>query len=202
MTPGAARPGGRARITVFATLAAGALGLSGTGAGVSSHPHGPPIGHTGGFGEPTCRACHESEEVNAPGGRLTVEGLPGLYEPGRAYDLRVRLVRTDMRRAGFQLALRYAAGDSSGRQAGVVAGALPRVVVVTERPSRLAYAQHTMEGSALSGGSTSWIVRWTAPFPGRGPVVLHVAANAGNDDNSPLGDYVYIDSVRSDPRRP
>lgn len=166
------------------------------------HPHGPPIGHTGGFGEPTCHACHSSEDLNAPGGRLTVEGLPASYEPGREYDVRIVLTRVDMRRAGFQLTLRYAAGDSAGRQAGTVQGSLPRAVVVTERSSGIAYAQQTMEGSGLAGGTTSWTVRWVAPRPARGLVVLHVAANAGNDDNSPIGDYTYADSARAVPPHP
>lgn len=184
-----------ARLAVLVTLASGAV--AGAGAGVASYPHGSPPGHTGGFGEPTCRACHTSDELNAPGGRLTILGLPPTYEPGRTYDIRVALTRADMRRAGFQLALRYAAGDSTGRQAGSLEAGPPRVVIVTERPSGVRYAQHTMGGSELAGGVTSWTVRWTAPSPSRGPVVLHVAANAGNDDNSPLGDYIYADSARS-----
>jgi len=196
------RPGGRARIAALVTLAAGALEVSGTGAGVPLHPHGPPIGHTGGFGEPTCHACHSSEELNAPGGRLTVEGLPASYEPGRAYEVRILLTRVDMRRAGFQFTLRYAAGDSAGRQAGTVEASLPRVVVVTERSSGVRYVQQTMEGSALGRGATSWTVRWVAPRPALGPVALHLAANAGNDDNSPIGDYVYADSVRAVPTHP
>ena len=48
---------------------------------------GPPIAHTGGFGEPTCRVCHQGQPLNAAGGTLRVEGLPGRYEAGRTYEL-------------------------------------------------------------------------------------------------------------------
>jgi len=34
-------------------------------------PDGPPPAHTGGFGEPTCRACHFDGDLNAEGGGLT-----------------------------------------------------------------------------------------------------------------------------------
>ena len=33
----------------------------------------PPLGHTGGFGEPTCHACHFGGEVNGGDGTLAVD---------------------------------------------------------------------------------------------------------------------------------
>jgi len=34
---------------------------------------------------------------------------------------------------------------------------------------------------------------------GTGAVVLHVAANAANDDDSPLGDFIYASAVQVPP---
>src|SRR3989442_11863996 len=80
---------------------------------------GPPVAHTGGFGEPTCRACHQDEPLNAPGGSLRIEGLPRRYEPGRAYMLTVVLRRSGLGRAGFELSTRVADGQEAGSQAAV-----------------------------------------------------------------------------------
>jgi len=40
------------------------------------HEEGPPPGHTGGFGEPTCQECHSEFDVNASSGALGVEDSP------------------------------------------------------------------------------------------------------------------------------
>ncbi len=37
--------------------------------------------------------------------------------------------------------------------------------------------------------------------PAAGPVQLNVAANASNNDDSPLGDYIYLKAVRSTPQK-
>jgi hypothetical protein len=180
-----------------------AAGLArGAPASAPGHPYGPPPGHTGGFGEPTCRACHDSEEHNAPGGTLHVEGFPAEYLPGRRYTLVVTLRRQEMLRAGFQLAIRYASGDSAGRQAGALPGNEPRIEVVREPVSGVSYAHQNFPGSEATDGGAAWRLAWLAPAAAAGgPVVLHISANAANDDNSPLGDYVYSDSATSRPRR-
>jgi hypothetical protein len=48
-----------------------------------------------------------------------------------------------------------------------------------------------------AGRPGRWTFRWTAPAdaPGRA-VVFHVAANAANDDDSPLGDFIYARALR------
>src|SRR2546428_12664528 len=69
---------------------------------------GPPVAHTGGFGEPTCPACHQDEPLNAPDGSLRVEGLPRRYEPGRAYMPSGVLRRAGIARARFALSTRVA----------------------------------------------------------------------------------------------
>jgi hypothetical protein len=52
------------------------------------------------------------------------------------------------------------------------------------------YAGHTEPGSRLATpGAAEWPVVWTAPTAG--PVTFSAAANATDDDRSPLGDYVY-----------
>src|SRR5262245_24686351 len=81
----------------------------------------PPLAHTGGFGEETCRQCHFDNPLNEPGGSLSIDGVPPAYQPGASYRLTVRLRRAGLARAGFQLAVRQAIGPGAGRQAGVLA---------------------------------------------------------------------------------
>jgi hypothetical protein len=44
-------------------------------------------------------------------------------------------------------------------------------------------------------------MEWTAPSPADGPVQFNVAANASNNDDSPLGDFIYLKAVRTTPRK-
>jgi hypothetical protein len=80
-------------------------------------------------------------------------------------------------------------------------GAAPPVQVIAAHD--VAYAAHTAAGAAQArGGEVRWRVRWRAPSKAAGPVVFHLAANAGNagnDDDSELGDFVYLASAVSRP---
>lgn len=184
--------------------AAGLLGLAAvvTAAGTGrvhgrTYPVGAPPGHTGGFGEPTCQACHFGAELNEPGGSLEIAGLPERYTPGETYRLIVRLRRAEMRAAGFQLSARTA----SGAQAGALAATDGTAAVQLHAPSGVQYAGHTERGSRPAApGAAEWIVCWTAPATPAGPVTFSAAANAGDGDTSPLGDYVYaVDQLRLRP---
>jgi hypothetical protein len=152
-----------------------------------SYPFGAPPGTTGGFGEPTCVMCHMGSELNDPAGSLTIEGLPERYTPGQAYRLIIRLRRPQMAAAGFQLSARTAAGAQAGTLA-VPAGA---TAVKVETAAGILYAGHTEPGSRLpTPGAAEWRVLWTAPSTA-GSVTFSAAANAADDDRSPMGDYVY-----------
>ena len=50
---------------------------------------GPPPGHTGGFGEPTCAVCHFDVPEPDPAGGLVIEGVPEAFTPGERYLLTV-----------------------------------------------------------------------------------------------------------------
>jgi len=157
---------------------------------------GPLPGRTGGFGEPTCRECHFSFELNPPGGQAVIEGLPDRWTPGRTYVLTVRLRHEELERGGFQLSARRARDPGRGRNAGVLrsAGRRTQVVRDTAPGSRIRYVQHTAAGSGpVAGDSVTWEVTWKAPpaDSAGGPVVFHLAANAANDDNSEFGDRIY-----------
>ncbi len=182
-------------------LVAAALVLSGAAASTRGVPatEGPPPGYTGGFGEPSCVSCHIGNEVNAFGGRVEVTGLPLSYEAGREYVLTVVLEAEDTEVAGFELSSRYADGELRGDNAGALQPLDARVAVTDS--AGVSYAHQSREGSTTgSTDRTSWTVAWRAP-PRGGTVAIHVAANSGNADNSPLSDLVYTAEALVPPSR-
>lgn len=186
-----------ARLSRFGRLAwpVAVLVVTGTAAAAPRlrTAEGPPLGFTGGFGEPSCVACHVGSDVNAYGGRVALLGLPGAYEPGTSYALTVLLEAEETSVAGFELASRFATGEVRGRNAGALAPIDTRVVVSDS--SGVSYARQTLDGSVpASSDGASWTLTWVAPTAG-GPVTFNVAANSGNADNSPLSDLVYTGEV-------
>ncbi len=163
---------------------------------------GPLPNMTGGFGEPSCHSCHFDNPLDAPGGMLSLGGVPSAYAAGGVYDLTVKLSRTGLTRGGFEISARFASGPQRGRQAGTWRTAGPRLQTVASKTDPLLlFVQHTTAGSATAApGTATWTMTWTAPSPAPAPVQFNVAANATNDDASPLGDYIYLKAAVARPR--
>ena len=96
------------------------LGLVWTGY-LFAYSLGPPPGANGIFGDVracSTAGCHTGNNVNAPGGSLTVSGLPATgWVPGQTYPLTVTIQRPGQRLFGFQLS---AVTDSGNQQAGTL----------------------------------------------------------------------------------
>jgi hypothetical protein len=178
----------------------------------AANSDGPLPGFTGGFGEPTCHACHFDAPEDPGAGELVLSGVPESYRPGAEYPVTVTLRDPRLGRAGFQLTARFAGeeGDQAGRQAGRLlasaprgsSGAEPRVEVVEYRKPTILYARQTRAGSApVAGHEAAWTVTWIAPEEPAGPVLFHAAANAANHDDSELGDVIHLASARSEPAK-
>jgi hypothetical protein len=151
----------------------------------------PEPGHTGGFGEPTCRSCHFDGPLDASGGSLRLEGLPATARSGSTYRLSVVLERDGLARGGFQLAARFADGALRGRSAGLLRPVDGTVEVIRADDASIDFAHHSPTGTrAATPGELRWTLDWIAPDDG-GRVLFHAAANAANDDDSELGDLVY-----------
>jgi hypothetical protein len=166
---------------------------------VSAFKEGPYPNVTGGFGEQSCHLCHLDNPVNAPGGSLEIAGVPPSYTPGETYAITVRIAREDVRRAGFEIAARFASGKQKGRQAGTWRVVDARAQLIPGAVDKaLTFVQHNLAGSrAPSRGANAWTVEWTAPASPDAPIIFNVAGNASNNDDSPLGDYIYLTSARS-----
>lgn len=190
-TPSAERPSRRPRVLLGSAAIAAALVatlLAAWSRPGAAYVEDPAPGHTGGFGEPTCLACHFGEALNDPAGTLRLEGVPERAEPGAAHHLTVVLAHPGLQRGGFQLSARLADGAPAGELEPVDT----RSRVTRPEGTSLAYAHHTPEGAeARTQGTLRWDLRWTAPSEPSGRVLFHVTANASNDDDSPFGDSIY-----------
>lgn len=164
------------------------------------HAEAPPAGFTGGFGESTCSFCHIGNDVNAYGGYVRLDGLPETYEPGREYVLTVELSAAETAVAGFQLAARFSGGPGRGGNAGELTPVDTRTVVSDSLG--VSYLHQSEAGSVTHDSNGSrWSFAWSAPASADA-VVIHVAANSGNGDESPLGDLIYATEVSLDAARP
>jgi hypothetical protein len=150
----------------------------------------PPLAHTGGFGEPSCRECH-FDGPTRPADALSLGGLPDRYQPGRVYSLEVAIRDTTARVGGFQLSARVAQGPHAGSQAGTLCAVGVRVEVATDSVTGVQYASHAR---AAPADSLRWTLTWQAPAEEVGAVIFHVAANSANDDDSMLGDVIVLRS--------
>lgn len=168
-----------------------------------AYKDGPLPNMTGGFGGPSCRSCHLDNPPNAPGGTLRLDGIPRSYVHGQTYRIVVTLARPEMKRGGFEMAARFASGRQKGKQAGTwrALDERARVISAGDDPS-LQFTQHTTVGTVTTDkGVTRWTVEWTAPKEAGSPVQFNAAANASNDDASPLGDFIYLKEVRIKPSK-
>ncbi len=167
---------------------------------VSAYQDKPPPGNTGGFGDSSCHQCHFDHPLNDQEGSLNIRGLPEFYEPNSQYLIRITLKRPALRRGGFQLATRFTGGAQDGRQAGSLQPVDELVAVMKGEDGEIQYAHHVEVASLPSSrDEISWTLRWIAPEFSVASVAFHVAANAGNDDASSLGDFIYLKEVVTRP---
>jgi hypothetical protein len=170
---------------------------------VSAFKEGPYPNVTGGFGEQSCHLCHLDNPVNAPGGSVEISGVPPSYVAGETYSITVTVTRSGLQRGGFEIAARYASGRHKGRQAGTWRIEDRRAQLIPGAVDKaLTFVQHNLAGSrTTTTGSNTWTIEWTAPATATAPVQFNVAANASNNDDSPLGDYIYLKMVRCAPAK-
>jgi hypothetical protein len=155
------------------------------------HPDVPIPAHTGGFGEPTCQACHFDSDLNDPQGLFEVRGFPAEHVADSTYLIEILLSHPGLAAAGFQVTVR----TDDGRDAGVLESLDDRVKTVEHRD--VTYAGHTMTGTAPSAGGreSRWEVQWTPASDAE--VVLHAVGNAANGDRSEFGDFIFATEKRS-----
>lgn len=158
--------------------------------GARAMPDAVPWDHAGGSGRPDCTECHFDAAAVTQSPALRLEGLPEKAVAGRTYPLVLTLEAEPLALAGFLLhaVARTTSGElalpgyfhpADGRTEGGE-GAI-RSTFDGARPPRPGFAE--------------WRFSWQAPEDFVGTVTFHIAANAANDDQSPLGDGVHLMEV-------
>src|SRR5262245_19495798 len=157
-------------------------------------PQLPPV--SGVFAGQTCAmsGCHTGNPPNAPGGTLTVTGLPSNYVSGQTYDVQVSIARGNALLYGFQMT----SVDEVKQQAGTFQRVDNRAAI--EFTGGLMVIQHTLSGVQLSHGVFNF--KWTAPDITTGPVRINVAANAANGNSTTSGDFIYTKELIVAPAQP
>ena len=147
---------------------------------------------TGGFGEQTCHSCHFDYDLNQEGGSLAVEGINDEYQPGKSYEITVTVESVHLENGGFQMASRF----EDGTQAGVFEWNGERLMYTPSISDDVKYLQHSREGTTKTGErEISWKFYWIAPESDSGNIIFNIAANAGNDDDSAFGDWIYVKEI-------
>lgn len=149
------------------------------------HIQGP---FTGGFGEETCRSCHFDYDLNMEGGSLTVDGISKTFKPGKNYEITVTVESEQLEVGGFQMTARF----EDGTQAGSFEWEGDRLMFTPSVTDEIHYLQHTKGGTEPTGDrEIRWTFIWNAPEKSGQDIILNIAANAGNYDDSSFGDWIY-----------
>ncbi len=164
-----------------------------------AYPDGPDPRTTGGFGEESCRKCHEGPPLDSGrsrGGIFRIEGVPRQYEAGTSYPLKVVIGQPGQSRWGFQLSARFA---DSGRQAGTLVRTDSNTQVEIE--GDVEYLMHTQVGtrSGHGTGPFEFPFNWTAPDGGAGLVLFNATGNAADNSGDETGDFIYSAGEFSQP---
>ena len=142
-----------------------------------AHPGAAPWEADGAPGRQSCATCHFEAEPVKDSAALTLVGLPAKIEAGKVYELTLTLKHAGMKVAGFLVA---AAGGTFVAGEGVeVQGAAARSTLAKAKQADVA----------------TWRFSWRAPEAALREAAFYLSANAGNDDQSPFGDIIYLSTM-------
>lgn len=151
-------------------------------------------------GGATCTNCHRGNDLNSPGGRVTIEAQP--YKPGIKQTIRVTVFHPEALRWGFQLTARQVSNEN------VTAGSLiandeVQIRCDDGRPNSPGtpgpceggvkeFAEHVQDATRTgAAGSKTFTVEWMPPANEVGRIVLYAAGNAANGNGNNQGDRIY-----------
>lgn len=148
-----------------------------------AYPEGAPWGAANPDTDESCASCHfDAEPVrNTP--RLVLAGLPERLQPGQVIEFELQFTEFESAVAGFQLLI-----DAGKQNAGTI-------FAKKDKMEAIGAAVRSTEPSKPEDGQARWAFTWQVPALLTGPVDIHAAALAGNDDGSPLGDKVHFRTV-------
>jgi uncharacterized protein (TIGR03118 family) len=169
---------------------------------IHAHSAGPDPRYSGAPGDNpgSCTFCHRGQAINSGSGSVKIL-LPGgaSYTPGVTQHIQVQVSDPQQRRWGFQMSARLKSDPVHG-QAGdfTPTDGFTQVICDNSAPkpcaadSSVEFIEHTLAGTRFgTPGGATFEFDWTPPATDSGPIVLYVAANAANGDNTLNGDHIY-----------
>jgi hypothetical protein len=144
-----------------------------------AHPGAAPWEADGRSGRQNCATCHFEAAPVKGSGALNLAGLPAKIEPGKVYELTLTLKHAGMKVAGFLMS------------------AMGGTFVAGEGVEARGEAVRSTLAKARQADVATWRFAWRAPEETLREAAFFVSANAGNDDQSPFGDFIYIDVVKA-----
>ena len=170
---------------------------------LAANKSGLPVGHTGGFGEPTCSQCHRLAPLPGPrDAKVRIEVGP--YTPGERQSVRV-VIDAVSQISGFQVTARpesspntpagvFEQGNTTFAQIRCSDGSFAPC-----DPGEIQYATHSSAGASRSGqpGRQIFTFDWIPPASDVGPVRFAGAAVAADNDGGTNGDATMTTSTVS-----
>ena len=148
-----------------------------------AYPEGAPWGTANPEAAENCTSCHFDSDAVTESPSLTLEGLPERVSTGQTYPLTLTLDAPESVVVGFQV-IAVAEDEDAGR-------------FESSHSDQEAVGTAVRSTSVRRTQPAAWSFRWRAPqSPELTAVWLLVAATAGNDDGSPLGDVVHFRSFK------
>jgi uncharacterized protein (TIGR03437 family) len=138
--------------------------------------------------------------LNTGPGSVTIIA-PEFYASGQAYPITVRVAdpeRTSPAQSswGFELSSR----TQNGQQAGNLAPTNGQTQLLPMF-SEIQYIAHTDAGTRPGvAQSVDFVFNWTAPDVSAGPIAMHAAGNAANNNNATTGDRIYSTFITIQPQ--
>ncbi len=146
-----------------------------------AYPEGAPWGTANPAAQESCASCHFDSDAVNQSSAISLLGLPKRPAAGDTYSLELRFDAPLSAVAGFQI-IAVAESTEAGRF--VFSDAALEAIGTAIRST-----------SAQRKQPATWSFQWQTPSENvHWPIVLLVAATAGNDDGSPLGDVVHFRS--------
>lgn len=147
-----------------------------------SNSNTPPASRTGAPGESTCQSCHGGAALNNSSATawLVVGDSVDHYKPDSTYIVTVNIASSDITRTrfGFEATVQDLNGD--------FAGAFSLVSTANTARPTTKYVSHKNASS-----NRKWTFKWKAPTDGTGDISFYMSANAANNDQDDIGDYIY-----------
>jgi len=167
------------RILIFILIPATAMLLAFTA--------GPPAGNTGSpLDGQDCSFCHTPLPAGHVQNWISSNIPTAGYTPGETYTVAVSALTIVAVKMGFQIT-----SETQVAKAGTF-------IITDDTRTQLKNnftVTHTAQGTTVTGLPNTWTMSWMAPESGTGPVTFYAAVNETNNDNSNVGDLIYVSSL-------